>query len=119
MNFGVELHNITMKTNKADLCFNAINGSGPAYLSELLHVYTPSRTQRSSSDTRILNIQHDSWLSHFLLLCTPHLLTVFPPQLLSIPSFYYSQRERESLCVCVCVCVFVSREREAEVEAEA
>ena len=33
------------------MCFSAINGSGPAYLSELLHVYTPSRTLRSSSDT--------------------------------------------------------------------
>ena len=39
------------------MCFNAINGSGPAYLSELLHVYTPSRTLRSSSDTRKLKIQ--------------------------------------------------------------
>ena len=39
------------------MCFNAINGSGPAYLSELLHVYTPSRTLRSSSDTRMLKIQ--------------------------------------------------------------
>ena len=38
--------------------FNAINGSGPAYLSELLHVYTPSRTLHSSSDTRMLKIQH-------------------------------------------------------------
>ena len=27
------------------------------YLSELLHVYTPSRTLRSSSDTRMLKIQ--------------------------------------------------------------
>ena len=26
------------------MCFSAINGSGPAYLSELLHVYTPSCT---------------------------------------------------------------------------
>ena len=33
------------------MCFSAINGSGPVYLSELLHVYTPSRTLRSSSDT--------------------------------------------------------------------
>ena len=39
------------------MCFSAINGSGPAYLSELLHVYTPSRTLRSSSDTRILKIE--------------------------------------------------------------
>ena len=38
-------------------CFSAINGSGPAYLSELLHVYTPSRTLRSSSDTRTLKMQ--------------------------------------------------------------
>ena len=40
------------------LCFSATSGSGPAYLSELLHVYTSSRTLRSSSDTaRMLKIQ--------------------------------------------------------------
>ena len=39
------------------MCFSAINGSGLAYLSELLHVDTPSRTLRSSSDTRMLKIQ--------------------------------------------------------------
>ena len=39
------------------MCFSAINGSCPAYLSELLHVYTPSRTLRSFSDTRMLEIQ--------------------------------------------------------------
>ena len=38
------------------MCFSVINGSGPAYLSELLHVYTPSRTLRSFSDTRMLKI---------------------------------------------------------------
>ena len=38
-------------------CFSAINGSGPPYLSELLLVYAPSRTLRSSSDTRMLKIQ--------------------------------------------------------------
>ena len=43
--------------NAACMCFNAINGSGPAYLSELLHVYTPSRTLPSSSDTPMLKIQ--------------------------------------------------------------
>ena len=46
-----------IKYKVACMCFNAINGSGPAYLSELLHVYTPSRTLRSSSDTRMLKIQ--------------------------------------------------------------
>ena len=39
------------------MCFSAVNGSGPAYLSELLHVYTPSCTLCSSSDTCILKIQ--------------------------------------------------------------
>ena len=43
-----------IKYKVACMCFSAINGSGPAYLSELLHVYTPSRTLRSSSDTCML-----------------------------------------------------------------
>ena len=46
-----------IKYKVACMCFSAINGSGPAYLSELLHVYTPSRTLRSSSDTHMLEIQ--------------------------------------------------------------
>ena len=46
-----------VKYKVACMYFNAINDSGPAYLSELLHVYTPSRTLRSS-DTRMLKIQH-------------------------------------------------------------
>jgi len=36
------------------LCFNFFSGSSPAYFSELLTVYTPTRQLRSSSDTRIL-----------------------------------------------------------------
>ena len=65
-----------IKYKVACMCFSAINGSGPAYLSELLHVYTLSRTLRSSSDTRMLEIQQykrKTWLSHLLLLWTPHL----------------------------------------------
>ena len=38
------------------MCFSAINGSGPVYLSQLLHIYNPSRTLRSSSDTRMAEI---------------------------------------------------------------
>ena len=38
----------------ACMCFRAINGTGPVYLSDLLHTYTPSRTLRSSSDTLTL-----------------------------------------------------------------
>ena len=47
--------------------FNTINGSGPAYLSELLHVYTLSH-----AGNQIIQMQ-DSWLSHLLLLWAPHL----------------------------------------------
>ena len=46
-----------IKYKVACMCFSAIHGSGPASVSELLHVYTPSRTLRSSSDTRMLKIQ--------------------------------------------------------------
>ena len=46
------------------MCFSAIIGSGPVYLSELLHVYTRSRTPRSSSDTRMLEIQQYKRKTH-------------------------------------------------------
>ena len=46
------------------LWFSAINGSGPARLSELLHFYTPSRTLRSSSDTRMLKIKQYKRKNH-------------------------------------------------------
>ena len=38
------------------LCFNVITSTGPQYLSELLHLYTPCRDLRSYADTRILKI---------------------------------------------------------------
>ena len=53
-----------IKYKVACMCFSAINGSGPAYLSELLHVYTPSHTLRSSSDTRMLEIQQYKCKTH-------------------------------------------------------
>ena len=40
------------------LCYNYFSGSLPAYLSDLLSVYTPSRQLRSSCDTRKLRIPH-------------------------------------------------------------
>ena len=67
-----------IKYKVACMCFSAISDCGPAHLSEPLHVYTPSRTLRSSSDTNLHagnpTIQtQDSWLSHLFLLWTPHL----------------------------------------------
>ena len=38
------------------LCFNIITSFAPAYLSDLLHLYSLSRSLRSSADTRLLEI---------------------------------------------------------------
>ena len=53
-----------IKYKVACMCFSAINDSGPVCLSELLHVYIPSRTLRSSSDTRMLKIQQYNRKTH-------------------------------------------------------
>ena len=52
------LHKVTA------LCHTSLSGSGPQYLSDLTHVYTPARSLRSSSNTRILstpNVQLKSY----------------------------------------------------------
>ena len=73
-----------VKYKVACMCFSAISDSGPANLSELLHVYTPSRTLRSSSDTRMLgNKQHKCKTHGF---CTfscfePHIWNSLPQDL--------------------------------------
>ena len=79
------------KYKVACVCFNAINGSGPAYLSELLHVYTPSYPLRSSSDTHMLKIQQYKCKSHRFLAFScfgPHIWNSLPQDLrhCSIPS---------------------------------
>ena len=66
-----------VKYKVASMCFSTINASGPAYLSELLHVYTPSRTLRSSSDTRMLKISNN----------TNARLMTFAPSLALDPTF--------------------------------
>jgi hypothetical protein len=38
------------------VCHVSLSSTGPSYLSDLLHLYTPPRQLRSSSDTRILTI---------------------------------------------------------------
>ena len=45
-----------IKYKTACMCYSAITGSAPSYLSELLHIYSPSRSLRSSSDTRMLKL---------------------------------------------------------------
>ena len=46
----------TVKYKCCCLCFKIITGSAPAYLSDLLQVYVPSRTLRSSADTRLFRV---------------------------------------------------------------
>ena len=109
------------------MCFSAINGSGPAYLSELLHVYTPSRTLRSSSDTRMLEIQKYKGKTHGFRTFScfgPHIWNSLPQDLrhcstlssfkaklktsshsISILTNASTQFLLQSMCVCVCVCV--------------
>ena len=47
-----------IKYKTACMCYNAITGSTPSYLSELLHLYISSRSLRFSSDTHMLKLQH-------------------------------------------------------------
>ena len=68
----------------AYVCFNAINGSGPAYLSGLLHVCIPSRTLRSSSATHMLKIQQYKRKTHGFRTVSyfgPHILNSLPQDL--------------------------------------
>ena len=39
----------------AALCHSSLSGSGPQYMSDLTHIYTPARSLRSSTGTRILS----------------------------------------------------------------
>ena len=48
----------------ACMCYNSLTGVGPSYLTELLHIYTPSRTLRSSSDTLTLKLPRYKRKSH-------------------------------------------------------
>ena len=60
-----QLHWLPVKTcisyKIACICFNAINYSTPAYLSDLLHLYSPSRSLRSSADTCLLKLSFYKW----------------------------------------------------------
>ena len=73
------------------MCIHAINGSGPTYLSELLHIiYTPSRMLCSSSDSHMLKIQQYKCKTHGF--CT---FTYFGPYVWN--SFPQDIRQRSTL----------------------
>ena len=111
------------------MCYNAIIGSASSYFSELLHLYSPSRSLRSSSDTRMLKIQRFNHKPHCFLTFShsgPHIWNNLPQAirllLLSLPSkansrhfssqniavkphCLHSCQFVQCVCVCVCVCV--------------
>ena len=73
------------------MCFSAINGSGLAYLSELLHAYTPSRSLRSSSDLHMFEIQQYKCKTHgfHTFSCFgPHIWNSVPQDLDTAQSFH-------------------------------
>ena len=87
-------------------------GSGPAYLSELLHVYTPSRTLRSSSDTRMLEIQQYKRKTHGFRTFScfgPHIWNSLPQDLrhcatlssfkAKLKTFLFSEEKSASLMI--------------------
>ena len=112
----------------ACMCFSAVSGSGPAYHSELLQVYTPSRTLRSFPDTRMLEIQQYKRKTHGFRAFScfgPHIWNSLPQDLrhcstlssfkAKLKTFLFSQYFHpnisiqfllQSLCVCVCVRVW-------------
>ena len=82
-----------IKYKVACMCFSAVGGSGLAYLSELLHVYSPSRTLCSSSDTHMLEIQQYKRKTHGFRTFScfgPHICNSLPQDLrhcLTLSSF--------------------------------
>ena len=53
-----------IKYKTACTCYNAITGSAPSYLSELLHLYSSSCSLHSLSDTRMLKLQRCNHKTH-------------------------------------------------------
>ena len=60
----------------ACICYSIVSGAAPAYLSDLVTLYTPSRSLRSSSDTRLLQQNRFKCKSHGF--CS---FSVYGPQL--------------------------------------
>ena len=107
------------------MCYNAITCSAPSYLTELLYLYSPSRSLRFSTDTRMLRLQRFNRKTHGFHTFShfgPHIwnnlpqdirhsatLSSFKSQLNTfLRIFQLSDVVHHpllSVCVCVCVCV--------------
>ena len=115
------------------ICFHIVSGTAPPYLSELLYIYSPSRSLRSASDIpcskdgqedpggEILSIHRtcDLELSSslcqafvstlFLQVKTEHSSLLFCILISRFPTFHSTNPSPvmhvSGVCVCVCVCV--------------
>ena len=89
------------------MSYNAITGSAPYYLSELLHLYSPSCSLRSSSDTRMFKLQRFNHKTHGFLTFShfgPHIWNNLPKTSAALSSFKSKLKtflSRASVCVCV------------------
>ena len=84
-----------IKYKGACMCFRAVNGSGPTYLSELLHIiYTPSRMLCSSSDSHMLKIQQYKRKTHGFCTFTsfgPYVWNSLPQDIRQCSTFPFSK----------------------------
>ena len=113
-----------IKCKTVCMCYNTITDSTPSDLSELLHLYSPSRSLRSSSDTHAETPKlqpQDSWLSLILTLRPPH-LEQSPPRHQALCYSLFLQKQTQDISLlrivqlsnivlhpyqsvhCVCVC---------------
>ena len=118
-----------IKYKTACMCYNSITGSAPSYLSQLPQLYSPSRSLRSSSVTRILklrrfnrkthgfrsfsyfgshignnlplDVRHSTTLSSF----NNKLKTFLFSENFNWANFSSPQQYGHSVCVCVCSCL--------------
>ena len=113
----------------ASLCFKSLNGSAPTYLSDL-HLYTPSRQIRSTTDTQVFRIPsfHTKSSGSHSLYQAPTTWNQLPVSIRhassdssfksSLKTFLFSQTLSlvplpwdacvcQGVCLCACVCGFV------------
>ena len=89
-----------LKYKTACMCYNAIAGSAPSYLSELLHLYSPSRSLHSSSDTRMLKLQRFNRKTHGFRTFShfgPHIGNNLPPRHQALCNSHFLQKQTHEI----------------------
>ena len=94
-------------------CFHIISGTAPPYLSELLHLYSPSLSLRSASDIRIFRVPRvckgDFWGEILSVYRICHLeLTAFLSLACHVTLFFQVKTENQSLLFCQLIYRFLS-----------